>query len=79
MQFLIGLVETAVDNDNRCDPTPKKVEEEEFDVSVEFIIISTETVVEAGAGFIESKSQVVPVNNHFGVTQLFSLEEISSV
>ena len=78
-EFLISFVETAVNNDDRGDPTAKKVEEEQFDVTVEFIIVATETVVEAGAGFVESKSEVVPVNYHLAVTQLFSLEEISSV
>ena len=57
----------------------EKVEEEQFDVSVELIIVSTETVVQTRAGFVESKSQVVAVNNHFGLTQLFSLEKVSSV
>ena len=78
-EFLISFVETAVNNDDRGDPTAKKVEEELFDVTVEFIIVSTETIIEARTGFVESKSEVVAVHYHLGVAQLFSLEEIRSI
>lgn len=78
-ELLLRLIQASIQNDNWSDITSEEVEEELLDVSVEFIIISTEAVIETRTGPVEGKAQVVAVNDHLAVPQLLPFKEIPAV
>ena len=75
-ELLVSFVQTSITDDYGDDFTAEEVEEELFDVTVEFVIITTEAVIEARAGLVEGEPQVIAVYDDLGAPQLFLLKEI---
>ena len=75
-QLVAGLVEAAVQNNDRGDAAAQQQPEESQHEAAELVVVAAEAVVEARAAPVQGEAEVVPVDDDLGVPQLRRVEQL---